>query len=221
VSSTGRDIVLFGPPGVGKGAQASVLSDRYGLVHCSTGDVIRDEIARRTSLGERVAEAVAKGDFADDETVLQIIMQRIDRPEFRPGFVMDGFPRTVTQAERFDLLLNERGRRIDHALFISASEEVVLQRLGGRLICQECGKTYHKQFRRPRLKNVCDECSGPLVSRHDDNPEVHRERLHAYVQKTALLASYYRDAAVLREIDGSASIEDVADLIGGVLNGVS
>ena len=221
MSNTGRDIVLFGPPGVGKGAQAGILSDRYGLVHCSTGDVIRDEIARGTELGRRVEEAVGKGAFADDEIVLQIIMQRIDRPEFQPGFVMDGFPRTVTQAKRFDELLRTRDRGLDHALFISAPEEVVLMRLGGRLICKECGKTYHKQFRRPRLKNVCDECSGPLVSRHDDNPDVHRERLYAYEEKTAPLVNYYRDAGVLRQINGSASIEDVAEAIGRAINGLA
>lgn len=219
MSTNGRNIILFGPPGVGKGAQAGFLSHKYRLGLLSTGDAIRDEIARGTGPGLRVKAAVEAGSFADDETVLNIVLSRIDQPSFRKGFVIDGFPRTVAQAEEFDRLLLDRDRHVDYALFIVAPESVVLQRLGGRLICSGCGRTYHKQFHRPRLDGICDVCKARIVSRHDDHPDVHKERLRTYHEKTAPLADYYRAKKKLREIDGNQTIEEVAAEIGRTING--
>ena len=216
-----HDIVLFGPPGVGKGAQAEILSHRDGLVHLSTGEILREEIARGTELGRRVEDAVGRGEFADDETVLEIVLTRIDTPGNASGFVMDGFPRTVRQAEMFDRLLADRGRRVECALFIEAPAQIVLARLAGRLICSECGKTYHKQFRRPRIDGRCDVCKGKIVGRHDDDPEIHRERLREYRRKTAPLESYYRERGVLVEIDGAQSIDAVAADISNAIDGAN
>ena len=205
-----HDIVLFGPPGVGKGAQAELLSHSYGLVHLSTGEIIRAEIAAGSELGRRVENAVARGEFADDATVIEIVVARLDLPEFRDGFVMDGFPRTIAQAERLEQLLAERSRKIDHALFIEAPETTIIARLSGRLVCRNCKKTYHRQFKRPRIEGVCDHCKSRVVNRHDDSPEVHRERLRAYAEMTAPLADFYRERDCLRKINGDQTIDEVA-----------
>jgi adenylate kinase len=219
LNKNGRNIILFGPPGVGKGAQAGFLSHKYQLGLLSTGDAIRDEISRGTEAGLRVKEAVEAGSFADDKTVLNIVLSRIDQPSFQQGFVIDGFPRTVGQAVEFDRLLLDRDRHVDYAIFIVAPESVVLQRLGGRLICSGCGRTYHKQFHRPRLDGICDVCKDPIVSRHDDHPDVHKERLRTYHEKTAPLADYYLGREKLREINGDQTIGEVAAEIGRTING--
>lgn len=218
-NGNGRNIIIFGPPGVGKGAQAQILSHRYNLRHLSTGDVIRDEIARETPLGLEVREAVNRGDFAADETVLEIVMSRIDSPDFQEGFVMDGFPRTVRQAEMFDSLLADRGRRVSYALFIDAPEETILSRLAGRRVCSKCGKTYHKEFKRSRTRGICDDCMGKLIRRHDDDPVTHRERLRTYYQKTLPLSDYYRRRGVLVNINGDQPIDGVAQEIQRTVNG--
>jgi adenylate kinase len=213
----GLNIILFGPPGVGKGAQAQLLSYNHDIVHLSTGDVIRDEIARGSPLGQRVREAVGRGEFADDETVLGIVMSRVDLPEYQNGFVMDGFPRTIRQAELFGELLADRGRKVSHAFFITAPEATILQRLGGRRICSKCGRTYHKEFRRPKIHGICDYCKSKVVRRHDDDPDTHRERLRTYNEKTLPLVEYYRRTGSLVEIDGNQGIDQVHDSIEKVI----
>jgi adenylate kinase len=213
MKKNGLNLILFGPPGVGKGAQAQLLSYSHGIVHLSTGDVIRDEIAKGTELGLRVRDAVNRGAFADDETVLGIVMSRVDLPEYASGFVIDGFPRTVRQAEMFDVLLADRERKVSHALFISAPEKTILERLAGRRICSNCGRTYHKEFRRPKIHGICDDCKSKVVRRHDDDPETHRERLRTYYEKTLPLADFYRRSGVLAEINGDQQIEAVHEEI--------
>ena len=209
-TGNGRNIILFGPPGVGKGAQAQILSHRHHLSHLSTGEVIRNEIGRESPLGLRVKEAVSRGEFADDETVLGIVMSVIDRPEYQMGFVTDGFPRTVHQAEMFDDLLARRGRKVSYALFMEAPEETILTRLQGRRICASCGQTYHKEFKRPRIHGICDTCKGKVVRRHDDNPTVHRDRLRTYYEKTLPLSEYYRKTGNLVIINGNQTVDEVA-----------
>ena len=204
------NIVLFGPPGVGKGAQASILCHRHALPHLSTGEVIRDEIKKGSELGKRVQEAVGRGEFADDETVLDIIMHSIDLPELQAGFVMDGFPRNLIQARRLDEMMAERGREIDCALFLSADSKVVLERLHGRRICADCSATYHKEYKRPSIHGICDDCGGKVKRRHDDSPEVFQQRLDAYQQKTAPLFEFYQKAGKLSEVDAARTIDEVA-----------
>jgi len=215
----GCNIVLFGPPGVGKGAQAELLSHRYGLCHLSTGEVIRDEIASGTPLGLKVQDAVRKGQFADDETVLGIVMSRIDEPEYKKGFVLDGFPRNVHQAERLEELLAERGRKVSRALLIKAPEDTILARLTGRMICSQCGRTYHQLFQRPSIRGICDSCKGKVSQRHDDDPATHQERLRVYQEKTAPLEEYYEKASLLVRINGDQTLEAVAADIGKAING--
>lgn len=218
-AKNGRNIILFGPPGVGKGAQAQILSRRYGLYHLSTGEVIREEIAKGTPLGLRVKDAVNRGQFADDETVLGIVMSRIDLPEYAEGFVMDGFPRTLRQAAMFDTLLADRGRKVSYALFIDAPEEVILIRLGGRRICSQCGETFHKEFKRPKIHGICDRCMGKVIRRHDDDPDTHRERLRTYREKTLPLSEYYTGRGALVLINGNQTVDVVAAEISRTING--
>lgn len=206
-------IVLFGPPGAGKGAQAEILSHEFHFIHLSTGDVIRDEIKKGTELGRRVQAAVERGEFADDQTVLEIILSRVDRPDFQNGFVMDGFPRNLYQARMLDRVLAERRKSLDCALFFLIPDEVILNRLTGREICSKCKATYHTQFKRPRIEGICDLCHGKVVRRHDDNPEAYQIRLQAYHQKTAPLAEYYEKAGILYNIDGDQPIDEVAQEI--------
>ena len=205
-----RGIVLFGPPGVGKGAQAAIMSKEYGLVQLSTGDAIREEIKKGTPLGCRVQDAVSKGLFADDETVLGIVMSKIDAPEMREGFIMDGFPRNTRQAEMFDKLLAERKRKVTHALFIVAPDEVVLKRLGGRLVCSKCGATYNENVKPPRKAGVCDSCQGPVARRKDDDPKTQMDRLEQYRVQTTPLIDYYARSGVLRKVNGDQSIDAVS-----------
>jgi len=214
-----RGLVLFGPPGVGKGAQAAILSKTYGLVHLSTGDAIREEIKKGSPLGKRVQDIVAKGGLVDDETVLGIVMGRIDGPEFEDGFLMDGFPRTLKQAEMFDRLLAERKRKVTHAIFIIAADAVVLGRLGGRMVCSKCGATYNEQAKRPRIDGVCDACKGPVVKRKDDDPKTQRERLEQYRAQTTPLADYYAKSGVLKKVNGEGTIDEVSAAIKKTIDG--
>ena len=213
-----RNIVLFGPPGVGKGVQAKVLIEQEALSYLSTGEVIREEIQRRTPMGRRLEELTDRGRFADDETVLDIVASRLDGQGFRCGFIMDGFPRTVPQAEMFDRMLERRGRRVDVALFLRAPEETVLARLSGRLICSRCGRSYHSAFKRPRVDDVCDSCGGTVARRKDDDPVVHRRRLDLYTEETAPLEAYYRRSGVLAQVDGDLSVAEVAARIRRVVH---
>ena len=205
-----KNIILFGPPGVGKGAQAQILSHSHHLPHFSTGEVIRDEITRQTALGLQVKEAVNSGHLADDELVLGIVMSRIDLKEYSHGFVMDGFPRNVHQAEMLDRLLIARGRKISYALFITAPVETIITRLAGRRICSECGLTYHKEFKRPRIHGVCDVCFGKVVHRQDDTPEASRDRLRTYAEQTLPLEKYYQRTGILIHVNGDQTVEQVA-----------
>ena len=205
-----KGLVMFGPPGVGKGVQAKILASKYGLGHLSTGEIIRDEIKRGTEIGKRVQEAVSRGGFADDETVLALVMGRIDRPELRKGFIMDGFPRNLPQAEMFDRLLEERGRKVSQVIFLTASDDVVLKRLSGRLVCSSCGATYHEEAKRTKVEGVCDVCRGNVVRRKDDDPATQRERLRIYRIETVPLADYYGRAGTLRKVNGEGTIDQVA-----------
>ena len=213
-----KHIVLFGPPGVGKGAQAELLSQRYGLSHLSTGELIRAEINEGTPLGLKVKEAVERGEFADDETVLGIIMDKIDLPKFTAGFLLDGFPRTVVQAERLDELLTERNKAVDCALFFDAPHDVLIERLSGRRVCSGCGATYHDKFKRPQVEGVCDACQKPVIQRQDDSTDVYRTRLEAYQERTDPLRNLYQNAGVIIEIDANQPIDGVAEQVSKIVD---
>lgn len=204
-----RNHVFFGAPGVGKGVQAALLSRREKIPHISTGAILRDEIAAGTAVGRRVKVAIDRGEFADDETILELIARALDRPDAAGGFIMDGFPRTTSQVRRFDEILADRGWRIECALLIDAPEAVVIRRLRGRIVCASCGRSYHSEFDPPRVRGRCDDCRGPVTRRDDDRPEAHRERLRIFRDRTRPILTHYREAGVLVEVDGDGSIEVV------------
>lgn len=213
METNGRNIVLIGSPGVGKGVQAERLSSREGIPHLSTGALIRDEIARGSALGAQVRKRVERGGFVDDETILALVSLQLGLPGFQRGFVMDGFPRTLSQAEKFDYLLEGQGRRVNFAINIDAPEDVIRRRLTGRLVCSECERSYHVEFQPPVVEGVCDVCRGAVDRRPDDSAEVHRKRILVFRELTRPVLDYYRERGVLVEVDGSPGIEAVAQEI--------
>ena len=208
-----RNIILFGSPGVGKGAQADLLSRREAIPHLSTGDLLRDEIARGSDVGRRVQREIDRGRFADDETVLGLVAERIDQPAFQRGFVLDGFPRTPEQAESLDELLRARGRQVSLAILIDAEEETILRRLGGRLVCASCRATFHCEFRPPARPGACDQCGQRLVRRPDDAPEYCRERLRIFFRRTRPVLEHYRARGLLARVDGESEVREVSGQI--------
>ncbi len=194
-----------------------MLCRAFGLGYLSTGDAIREEIRRSTSIGRRIEVAIAEGRFADDESIFAIVLDRLDRDVYAGGFVFDGFPRTLAQARRFDELLDSRGRRVDAALLLSASETTLLERLAGRVACTDCGAPFHLQLLPPKNVDVCDDCGGALERRIDDDPMYHRRKLEIYDECTAQLEEYYRHRGVLLEVNADQRFAAVsAELMAAV-----
>lgn len=198
-------LMMLGPPGAGKGTQAQRLAEEFGIPQISTGDMLRSARRKGTELGNEAAKYMDAGDLVPDEVVIGIVNERLDEPDAEGGFILDGFPRTVGQAEA----LGEMGVELEAVLNIEVSEEEVVRRLGGRLSCPSCGATFHEEFKTPSKEGVCDECGAELVKRSDDRPEAIRERLKAYHAKTSPLIEYYRDQDVLIDVDGVGTPDDV------------
>ena len=204
----GVKLVFIGPPGIGKGTYASILSRKYGIPHISTGDIFREEIARGSELGKRVKEYVDKGLLVPDDIVIEVVKQRLGQPDCKKGFILDGFPRTLKQAEEL-----EKITRIDAAILFEAPLEVIIERVSGRLICPKCGAIYHTKWRPPKTPGVCDVCGSKLVRRKDDEPEVVRRRYEVYLQTFSPIIEFYEKKGLLIRIDASREAEEVvADL---------
>ncbi|MFQ5945363.1 MAG: adenylate kinase [Anaerolineae bacterium] len=206
--------MLLGPPGAGKGTQASRLAERLGLLHLSTGDLFREAIATGSDLGRQVEAILDRGELVPDKVTVGMVRERMELPDAADGVVLDGFPRTVSQAEALEELLSDRAQRLDGVLYIQVGEEELIRRLSGRRICRNCGTNYHVQFRPPRQEGVCDICGGVLYQREDDRPETVRHRIQVYLEATSPLIEYYRRRGLLREIDGEGEIEAVQQRIG-------
>lgn len=196
-------LVLMGPPGSGKGTQGSRISEVYGIPRISTGDTLREMAAAGTPLGLEAREYSSKGLLVPDEIVVGLIKERIGAEDCRDGFILDGFPRTVPQAEALDAMLEAVGRKLDLVLNFDVAEEELVRRLSGRRVCSKCGATYHIISMPPRVDGVCDACGGPLVQRADDAPEAVRKRLAEYAQKTAPVLAYYESKGNLMQVDAS------------------
>lgn len=201
-------IVLLGPPGAGKGTQAKRIAEATGLLHISTGDMFRENVKQQTELGKLADTYMSKGALVPDEVTINMLLERIARPDAAQGAMFDGFPRNVTQAIALDDALAGRDARIDHALLISVADEELVARLSGRWICRNCGALYHERNDPPRKPGVCDKCGGELYQREDDRPDVVRQRLELQKPPAALI-EHYRSAGVLSEIDGQRSLDDV------------
>ncbi len=212
-----HNLILLGPPGAGKGTQAEKISELYGIPHISTGDIFRDNLKRGTELGLRAKEYMDRGELVPDEVVIGIVRQRLSEPDCEKGFVLDGFPRTVAQADALKEMLAELGRSLDHVLNIQVPDSTVVERLTARRTCRSCGAVYHLKFNPPREEGKCDACGGELYVRDDDREETVRSRLEEYRAKTQPLIDYYRAEGLLRNIDGVASMEEVLSSIRKVL----
>jgi adenylate kinase len=213
------NIVFLGPPGAGKGTQAKILIERYGIPQISTGDMLREHRAKGTELGKKAQEYMDKGQLVPDEIILGMVKERLSQPDCQKGFILDGFPRTVAQAEALDKLLSEMGKKLDFALALIVPDDLLVERLTGRRTCKTCGMMYHIKYKPPKVEGKCDVCGGELYQRPDDNEETVRNRLKVYHEQTAPLIEYYKNQGILREIDGSKSIEEITQQIISILEG--
>ena len=209
------NLILFGPPGAGKGTQASRLREDFDLPYVATGDMLREHRANETELGKQAAEYMSNGDLVPDELVIEMIMEEIET-KGDDGFLLDGFPRSVGQAEALSDEIERRGRRLTAALLISADDDTVLTRITGRRGCSN-GHVYHVEFDPPKHEGVCDQCGKPLTQRDDDQSEVVSKRLKTYHQQTEPLIDYYEERGLLRRFDGTRSPTEVHDHIRATL----
>lgn len=210
-------IILLGPQGSGKGTQADILTKTYGIPHVSTGDILRAAMKAGTPLGAQAKAYVDRGELVPDEVVIGIVRERLSQPDAKKGFLLDGFPRTVPQADALAEALKAQGMALDAVLLLEVPRPVLMDRMTGRRVCKGCGATYHVTFSPPKRAGVCDACGGELYQRTDDNPESIKTRLEAYDRQTTPLIDYYRERGLLAEIDGLGSVEAVAGRMKEVL----
>jgi adenylate kinase len=204
-------IILLGAPGAGKGTQSEILEDRLGLVHVSSGDLLRDHRKRGTELGKIADQYMAKGQLVPDDLVIKMVMERLDAPDVERGILLDGFPRTVPQAVALDEALAKKNKRVNSTVYIKVDNEALLDRLSGRLTCRNCGHVYHEKFAPPRVAGVCDVCGGELYQRDDDKRETAVNRLGVYFDQTLPIIQYYRDHNLLCEVNGEQPVEKVTE----------
>ena len=204
-------IIMLGAPGAGKGTQAAKIAAKYQIPHISTGDIFRANLKAGTELGKKAKEYMDQGLLVPDEVTINMVLDRIQKDDCRNGYVLDGFPRTIPQAESLEKALAERGQKIDFALNVDVPDENIVKRMGGRRACITCGATYHIQFAPPKKDGVCDKCGSELVLRDDDKPETVLHRINVYYDQTSPLIDYYRQAGKLVEIDGTQEIEQVTE----------
>jgi adenylate kinase len=202
-------LVLLGGPGAGKGTQAERLSETLGIPQVSTGDLFRENLKKETELGLLAKGYMERGELVPDEVTVGMVRERLRRPDAAKGAIMDGFPRTIAQAEAFEALLAEMGSKLTVVPSIQVPEDVLLARLAGRWTCKKCGAMYHQLFSPPQEAGVCDKCGGELYQRPDDTPETQKHRIEVYFEQTAPLIDYYRAKGLLVEVDGRAGIDEI------------
>lgn len=214
------NLVLMGLPGAGKGTQADKIVVKYNIPHISTGDMFRAAIKEGTELGLQAKSFMDKGELVPDEVTIGIVRERLSKADCEKGFLLDGFPRTVAQAEALDSMLAELDKKIDFVINIDVDQSILMERLTGRRICKNCGATYHLVFNPPSQEGVCDRCGGELYQRADDNAETVQNRLDVNIQQTKPLLNFYEDKGYLRNINGQQDINkvfaDIEELLGGL-----
>ncbi|MCW8836071.1 MAG: adenylate kinase [Rhodospirillales bacterium] len=212
------NLILLGPPGAGKGTQAKRLEDRYQIVQLSTGDMLRAEVKSGSELGQQAKAIMESGGLVSDELIINMISARIDQPDCQKGFILDGFPRTVKQAEALDAMLQDKGMEMNHVIELKVDDEALVGRVTGRYTCAKCGSGYHDEFQKPAKEGVCDKCEGTEFTRRaDDNEETVRSRLGAYHESTAPILPYYGSKGVLKSVDGMAPIDEVTQQLYSIL----
>ncbi|MEH3001988.1 adenylate kinase [Bacillus pumilus] len=215
------NLVLMGLPGAGKGTQAERIVDDYGIPHISTGDMFRAAMKEETQLGLEAKSFIDKGELVPDEVTIGIVRERLGKNDCEQGFLLDGFPRTVAQAEALENILKDLGRTIDYVINIKVDKDALMERLTGRRICKNCGATYHLVFNPPAKENVCDKCGGELYQRADDNAETVSTRLEVNLKQTEPLLNFYSEKGYLANIDGAKHINDVYADIKNLLGGLN
>ena len=205
--------VLLGPPGAGKGTQAVRLVEKYEIPHISTGDIFRKNIKEGTELGKKAQEYMNAGALVPDELVVDLVKDRLQQDDCKNGFLLDGFPRTIFQAEKLDEFLSESNLKMDIVINLKVEKEALIKRLTGRRVCKDCGASYHIVNIPPKKEGVCDICGGELIQRKDDNIETVENRINVYEEQTASLIGYYKEAGSLVDFDGEASLDEVFDAI--------
>ena len=202
-------LILLGPPGAGKGTQASSIVAEYGITHISTGDIFRHNIKNETELGKKVKSYLDKGQLVPDELTIDLVWDRLSKDDCKKGFLLDGFPRTINQAEALQKGLEERGLKLDKVINIDVDKNILVNRLSGRRVCKNCGETYHID-NKPTLKDgVCDKCSGEVIQRAYDNEKTVLDRIEVYEKQTFPLIDFYKNLGLILTVDGTLSIEDV------------
>jgi adenylate kinase len=212
------NLILLGPPGAGKGTQAKIVQDKHKIVQLSTGDMLRAEVAAGSELGRKAKAIMEKGELVPDDLIVKMIEGRIAKPDCKNGFILDGFPRTIPQAEALDAMLKTAGLKIDHVIEMRVDDEAMISRITGRYSCAKCGAGYHDTLQMPKTQGVCDKCGGKEFTRRaDDNADTVRSRLKAYHAQTAPIAGYYQKKGNLKGVDGMAPIPEVTRQIAAVL----
>lgn len=210
-------IIMLGAPGAGKGTQAKKIAAKYQIPHISSGDIFRANIKNGTELGKKVKTYLDQGLLVLDELTVDLVIDRTAQEDCKDGYVLDGFPRTIPQAEALDKALAARGEKVDYALNVEVPDENIVHRMGGRRACLACGATYHLEYAPTKKEGICDVCGKELVLRDDDKPETVQKRLNVYHEQTQPLINYYEQSGVLKEVDGTQDIEKVFESITEIL----
>ncbi|NLM47837.1 MAG: adenylate kinase [Epulopiscium sp.] len=210
-------LIMLGAPGAGKGTHALLLSKEYNIPQISTGDILRSHIKNETDLGKKAKKYMDKGLLVPDELVVEIVKKRIQEEDCKEGFILDGFPRTIPQAEALDKALEELAIALDKVVNIDVPDEVIIKRMAGRRVCSNCGASYHIENKKPLKENICDECGSELKQREDDKEETVRKRLQVYEEQTKPLIEYYEKRGILLTIEGDGSVEEIGNKIKSAL----
>ena len=213
-------IIMLGAPGAGKGTQAKMIADKYGLPHVSTGDIFRANLKEGTELGKKAKEYMDKGALVPDELTVEILLDRVAKDDCSGGYVLDGFPRTIPQAEVLDSELTKLGDAVDLAIDVEVPDENIVRRMSGRRACLKCGATYHVEYIPPKKEGICDDCGEPLVQRDDDKEETVKKRLSVYHEQTQPLIDYYTKKGILKTVDGTKDMKDVFADITAIIDAV-
>ncbi|HAA08687.1 MAG: adenylate kinase [Syntrophomonadaceae bacterium] len=208
------NVLLMGPPGAGKGTQADLIKDRYPIPHISTGDMFREAVSTGTELGKEAKKYMDSGKLVPDEVTIGIVQERLAQDDCKEGFLLDGFPRTVKQAEALDQVLAKLGKKVEAAINITVPEDILYERMSGRISCKDCKTVYHLKFNPPAKAGICDKCGGELIQRSDDQGDTVKRRLEVYAEQTNPLIEYYEKQGVLNDIDGNRDSQAVfADIV--------
>ena len=210
-------IIMLGAPGAGKGTQAKKIAEKYQIPHISTGDIFRANIKNGTELGKKAKTYMDQGLLVPDELVCDLVVDRVQQDDCKKGYILDGFPRTIPQAESLDAALSRLGEAVDYAINVEVPDENIVKRMGGRRACVRCGATYHLVYAAPKKEGICDNCGAELILRDDDKPETVQKRLGVYHEQTQPLIDYYTKKGILKEVDGTMDMGDVFKAIVEIL----